>query len=265
MSRADSLVDVFWRCKGLGFGKGHGPALVPGYWSDVVPLALEEDVAFFAHAKGMSFHYPKRGFLRRCTVPCLVFVDLRTHAAGYIMKKWRVFDLIDEAVQDDAENPWRAEYGNVASLPLSFYVNVCDPGDFRFDKSTGRLALSDWYVDVVKVVVADAPRLTPEEQNVRADLLAKGLLIAEHDLTLGRPEVPSLGRAGGVRTRVQEFAAELVDVDELENAVASGALTPKQATEALAIGASVLEDCHARRGVFEPRRLERLLEKAFQL
>ena len=44
MSRVDSLVDVFWRCKGLGFGKGHGPShelnFMPGYWSDVVPLAL---------------------------------------------------------------------------------------------------------------------------------------------------------------------------------------------------------------------------------
>lgn len=264
MIRPLALADVFERCRGLGFGKGQGAELQPSYWSDVSPLSLEDDIAFFAHSRGMSFHYPKRGFLRQCAVPCLAFVDLKTHAAGYVMKKWRVFDLLAEALQDEEQHPWRSVYENSKHLPLSFYVNVCDPNTFSFEEASGRLCLADWYVDVVKVVVADVVLLTSEEQAVRNDLLAKGLLQREQMLTLGNPNADFQGRPAGVRTLVQEFAPELVDEDDLQRAVLQGFMDNAQARKALVLGHNVLADCTAGRGVFEPERLERLLEKAFE-
>jgi len=253
------ILDIARRVKALGYFKpvaSGGPGCVSThpstYWTDVTFLREEGGIAFFAHAAGSFAHYPKYGILRRCLVPCLAFVDARTHTAGYVMKKGRVYDLIPEAYEDDLANPWRGTYENLRDFPLSYYVNICDPVSGDFDSESGLLSLCDWYLDVVKVVVCKSVRMTQAEDSVRQGLLTCGLLHREHAMTLGgRPDI------------VEEFAPEIVDADELEAARKAGLMTTKQAALAREVAHGVLAQCAAGTGVFEPLRLERLMEEAF--
>jgi predicted RNA-binding protein associated with RNAse of E/G family len=247
----EELGEAARRMKGLGFEKPGGRV---SYWSDASFLFEEEDVVYFGHGMGMAFHYPKRGFIRPCTVPCAGFIDLRTRTAGYVMKKWRVYDLIPEALSDDLAHPWRRSWEAVDCFPTSFYVNVCDPDFARFDQATGHLFLRDWYVDVVRVVIARSVTLTEEEAAVRADLGARGLL---------EREVPLFH--GGFPDVAEVYAPEIVDADELSEAVRQGALSARDARRAEALAQGTLAQCLAGRGAFAPALLQRALEAAFAL
>jgi|GEM_PF-5212108 len=250
-----ALLEAARSCRGIGFEKPGGQA---SYWSDVALLEESDGLFFYVHRPGMSFHYPKRGVLRPCTVPCVVFVDMRTCTAGYLMKKARIFDLVPEALAEDLLLP-APRYEDFAQLPVSLYLNVCAPGVFRYDAQTQHLFFADMYLDVVKYVVAEDVQLTTVEKEIVTDIRARGLLQESLERTMG----PSASTRGARTCFVEDFRPEIIDADELAVAVEKGLVTEDDAFLAAKIANDLLAQVAGKSFPFDEATLERLLRAAF--
>ena len=251
-----NLLEAARACSALGFEK---PGGAKSYWSDVRLLLEEGGLLFFAHARGMAFHYPKRGVLRPCTIPCVVVLDPLSCVCGYLMKKARIFDLVPEALEEEARRPTPC-FEDFAVLPASLYLNVCEPGVFRYDAPSRTLFLTDMYLDVVKNVVAADVAMVQVEREIHASLLRRGRLIEARDLRLG----PSAGPNGARTVRVEEFRAEIVDEAELEAARQCGVVSAQQAAQATDLARDLLERVEARAFPYDEPTLDRLLRAAFE-